>query len=314
MPLLDVRELTVAYVSDGREVEAVRDLSFSVEKGESLAVVGESGSGKTTLAMTLMGLLPKEARVKRGDVVFDGVSLLSLGKEELRRIRWRRMSMIFQASQNALDPVRKVGNQLVELYTYHNRGARKEEAVNRAIETLSTVNLAPSVMDMYPHELSGGMKQRVVIAASLLLEPELLLADEPTTALDVVTQAEILLLIRKVVKERGLTLLFITHDVGLVASLCDRVMVMYGGTDMEQGPLREVLSRPAHPYTERLIKTLRGLEEGRLELEDVKREVTGGCPFLSRCPDAVDRCYREFPSRREKGKVEVRCFVRGGES
>ena len=311
MTILDVRDLNVVYRANGREIEAVRDLSFTVEKGDSMAVVGESGSGKTTLAMAIMGLLPSQAIVRSGQILLEGQDLVTMPESERRKIRWKKVATVFQASQNALDPVKKVGSQLVELYLYHNRGAKKEEALDRVAKALLTVNLSQSIMNMYPHELSGGMKQRAVIAASLLLEPDVLLADEPTTALDVVTQAEILLLIKRIVSERGLTLLFITHDISLVASLCNRIMVMYGGTDMESGPMRDVLLSPTHPYTQRLMEVLNGLEEGRLTLEQLREDQGRGCPFLSRCRFAESRCAEGLPKRRSLGNREVRCLVRG---
>ncbi|WP_168364276.1 ABC transporter ATP-binding protein [Metallosphaera hakonensis] len=313
MALLEVENLSVSYLTDGSYVDAVRDVSFTVEKGDSLAIVGESGSGKTTLAMTLMGLLPVTARVTSGRVTFDGTDLLKLKEEELRRVRWRKMGMVFQASQNALDPVRKVGQQLVELYRYHTKST-KEEARGEVLRALESVNLDRSVANLYPHELSGGMKQRVVIAAAILLDPKLLIADEPTTALDVVTQAEILLLLKRVVRERELTLIFITHDLNLVSVLCKRIMVMYGGTDMEQGTLEDVVASPSHPYTAHLLGTLEGLEEGKLVLGTHREVIKGGCPFYSRCPEAVDYCRVRFPDRREIGPRSVRCLLRGGET
>lgn len=313
MELLEIRNLNVVYTIKSRETIAIRDLSFTVKKGDSVAIIGESGSGKTTLALSLMRLLPDNAKVKSGEILLEGKDILSLKKEELRKIRWRKISMIPQASQNALDPLKKIGDQLIELYLYHNRGASKEEAIDRIISNLKEVNLGEHVMAMYPHELSGGMKQRVIIASSLLFNPEILIADEPTTALDVITQAEILSLIRKIVRERGITLLFISHDISLSKTLCNRMIVMYRGTDVEQGDLNDILLSPIHPYTEMLIETLKSLEEGKLPNKRLNSDFDNliGCPFLPMCDIAISKCSQFFPLKYKLGHRIVRCFVRG---
>ncbi|WP_338598429.1 ABC transporter ATP-binding protein [Sulfolobus tengchongensis] len=316
MALLEVKDLTVSFKLGSKYYDVVRNLSFQVEKGDSLAIVGESGSGKTTAAMAIMGLLPRNAIVKSGSILFNGVDLVKLSKDEWGSIRWKRIAMVFQASQNALDPVKKIGDQLVELYKYHNKNSNKEDAITKVYEVLKMVNLDPSTFKLYPHELSGGMKQRVVIAASLLLDPELLIADEPTTALDVITQAEILLLLRKIIKEKGLSLIFITHDISLASTLCNKIVIMYGGSDMEQGSLKEIITSPLHPYTKHLLRSLTELEEGRLILDkkrnnkvlEFEDQKINGCPFFSKCPEATEKCSGHLPKRIDLRNRKIRCI------
>lgn len=315
MTLLSVRGLSVAYSTEEGELPAVRDVSLELERGEGLALVGESGSGKSTIGLAILGLLPPNARLLSGSIEFEGRELTTLPEEERRRLRWSRISMIFQGSMNALDPLMKVGDQLYELLRYH-RGLEKGAAREVMTGLLGRVGLGPSVLDLYPHELSGGMRQRVVIAMALALEPSLLIADEPTTGLDVTTQAEIILMLRALVRERRMAILFITHDLALAPQLCGRVVVLYGGTTMEAGPIEGVLSRPLNPYTQALLRSLITLERRSGEPiagdPPTLRSLPSGCPFHSRCASAFSRCREALPRELPVQGHSVRCHLYGG--
>jgi peptide/nickel transport system ATP-binding protein len=313
-PLLEVKNLTISYKIKSKIVDVVKDVNFKLNKGDRLAIVGESGSGKTTLALAILGLLPKNAVVKSGEILFNGINLLKLTSNQWRDIRWRKIAMIFQASMNGLDPVMKIGDQLIELYIYHNKYSSKEDVKEKIVEIIKKVNLSPTVLNLYPHELSGGMKQRIIIASSLLLNPDLLIADEPTTALDVITQSEILSLIKRISEERNITLMFITHDISLASLLCKKVLIMYGGTNMEEGELREVISNPLHPYTKHLISSLLEIENGTLtqSKKDLSTYISfSGCPFNLRCPYSDDICKISYPKPimvNDNSRI-VRCFL-----
>jgi oligopeptide/dipeptide ABC transporter ATP-binding protein len=304
MSLLEFDELNVWFeLPDGSSVHAVRDLSLSLQRGDRLGLVGESGSGKTTAILAAMGLLPATATVS-GEIRLDGVPLLATTEKQRRAHRWKDISMVFQGAMNALNPVRRIGQQLVEPMRLHGT-ANREEGMRRAGELLTLVGLEPSHLRRYPHELSGGMRQRVCIAMALACDPSVLLADEPTTALDVIVQAEILALLRRLVNELGLTLILVTHDLPVVAQVCDRVAVMYGGGLMEQGSVEEITRQPAHPYTRLLFQATPDLEDDTpvaalprvLDLD-----ISGtGCPFRLRCDSAFERCATETPEPRVLG-------------
>src|SRR5579872_4143280 len=253
MVLLSINNLGIAYKIGNEYLDAVRDASFDVEQGDSVALVGESGSGKSTIGLSILGLLPKNAKLTTGEILFEGNNIRTLSREEIRALRWKEISMIFQGSMNALDPIFKIGDQMKELLEYHEKGITKIEVHEKSEGIVTKVGLKPSVLNLYPHELSGGMKQRVVIALALLLKSKLLIADEPTTALDVTTQAEIVELLIQLKSEYKMSMIFITHDLSLVESLCEQVVVMYGGTVMERGKTASVFSSPLNPYTKALV-------------------------------------------------------------
>ena len=303
-PLLSVRDLRTYFVSDEGVVKAVDGVSFDLDRGERLAIVGESGSGKSVTALSILGLVdPPAGHVVGGQVVFEGRDLLGLDERHLRAVRGRRVGYVFQDPMTALDPSFTVGSQLVETIRLHTRLSRVE-ARESALQLLNDVHIAQPErrFGAYPHQLSGGMRQRVVIALALACDPVLLIADEPTTALDVTTQAQVLDLVFGLADQRGTAVLLITHDFGVVAGTCDRVLVMYAGRVVEAGRTEEVLRAPRHPYTAALLGSLVRIgEERRARLTPVPGappslvHVPGGCPFHPRCGFCTDRCSTEAP-------------------
>ena len=305
MPLLSVEELSAAFATEGGEVTVLDRVSFAIEAGETLGLVGESGCGKSVTALAIMGLLPKPAgRLVGGRIGFQGDDLGGVPVERLQRIRGNRIAMIFQEPMTALNPVHRVGRQLAEAYTLHAPAARALEAKKRALELLEQVGIpAPERrLSEYPHQLSGGMRQRVMIAMALASRPDLLIADEPTTALDVTIQAQILDLLRALQRETGMAILFITHDLGVIAELCSRVVVMYAGRVAEQATAAALFQRPRHPYTQGLLASIPRLEgTPKTVLSTIPGTVPGigdlpaGCRFANRCPHAVDACQQRAP-------------------
>lgn len=316
MTLLSVRDLATEYGSGGGAVRAVDGVSFEVRPGEILGLVGESGCGKTTVGFSLLGLLPANARVVRGEVSFDGRDLLRLSEGERRALRGNRIAMIFQDPMTSLDPSFTIGDQLLEPLQEH-LGLGREAARKRAVELLTQVGI-PSPAERlrrYPHEFSGGMRQRVVIAIALACDPALLICDEPTSALDVTVQAQILGLLRALQREHQQTgILMITHDLGIVAQLCHRVAVMYAGQIVEQGPVRDVFSRPRHPYTRGLLGSLPGKVARGMPLSQIDgtvpdpRHLPGGCRFQPRCPYALPACLAPPPTLTVE-RQEVACVL-----
>ncbi len=302
MPLLEVQDLTVRFHTRHGVVHAVEGVSLAVEAGETLGLVGESGSGKSVTCLSLLGLIPcPPGRVVRGRALFAGTDLLSCGERCLRQIRGRRIGMVFQDPMTALNPYLRIGAQLAEPLTCHS-GLGRREAWARAEQALEEVGIQDPARRArcYPHQLSGGMRQRVVIAMALIAHPELVVADEPTTALDVTVQAQILELIRALQNARGTAMILITHNLGVVAGACDRVAVMYAGRVVEAGPAPEVLGRPLHPYTEALRRAIpspkaRGGDLPTIPGQPPRLTDAGpGCPFAPRCPAAAEVC-REMP-------------------
>jgi peptide/nickel transport system ATP-binding protein len=302
-PLLDVQALQVAFPSVGGDVRAVDGVTFTVAEGETVCVVGESGCGKSLTALSLLRLLPPAARFGAGSrILFEGRDLLALDEESLRRLRGREIAMIFQEPMTALNPVLTVGEQIAEVVRVHT-GARRADAWQRAVEMLTQVGIAdaPTRAKQYPHELSGGMRQRVMIAMALVLAPRLVIADEPTTALDVTIQAQILELLRGLRASGGMALLLITHDLGVVAEMASRVIVMYAGRVVEEAPVDALFARPSHPYTEGLLAAMPRLDDSRDRLITIRGTVPpphalpSGCTFRDRCPHAFDRCATEEP-------------------
>ena len=301
MALLEVRNLTVSFDTPDGTVHAVNGLSFDLDPGETLGLVGESGSGKTQTALAIMGLLAQNGRVS-GSVVFRGQELLGMSPGELSRVRGSKISMIFQDPDSSLNPYLSIGDQLIEVLTHH-RALRRREARARAIEMLGRVRLSDPEQRMrqYPHELSGGMCQRVMIAMALLCQPDLLIADEPTTALDVTVQSQINSLMGELSEKSSTAILLITHDLGVVAGLAHRVLVMYAGQEMEMAPVDDLFADPRHPYTEGLLNSVPRLDQARSGILNAipgnppsLLELPTGCPFAGRCLYAWEQC-RQLP-------------------
>ncbi len=303
--LLSVKDLVIHYETEDEVVEAVNNISFDIKKGEVLGLVGETGAGKTTTALGILGLLPpKVGHVIQGSIEMEGKDLLKLSEKEMRQIRGKKISMIFQDPMTALNPVKTVGDQIAEVVLLHNH-CSKAEALKRAQEMLAMVGIVPERYKDYPHQFSGGMKQRIVIAIALACEPELLIADEPTTALDVTIQAQILDMMRKLQKEQGTSVILITHDLGVVAEMCDNCAVMYGGELVEYGTLEQVFDNPKHPYTKALYKSIPSLDRDVHRLEVIPglvpdpSDLPEYCSFYERCSEKCDRCNKFDPVRTE---------------
>ena len=305
-PLLSVRHLSTDFVSldktkKGAEVaHALEDVSFEVCPGQTLGLVGESGCGKTTTLMSVMRLLPAAGRITAGEVLLDGVDLLDLSEREMRRYRWKEMAMIFQGAMNALNPVVPVGDQIREPILLHELMDRPE-ADRRVEELLDLVGIAKSRKDQYPHQYSGGMRQRAMIAMALACEPRLLFADEPTTALDVMIQAQVLELLKQIQAELGLAIVLVTHDLGVIAEVCDSVVVMYGGVVAEYGPIDAVYNTPQHPYTQLLLEAFPDLNHPAETLASIPgtpprlNDLPPGCRFGPRCPKYWGFCSEQKP-------------------
>jgi peptide/nickel transport system ATP-binding protein len=302
-PILEVRGLRTSFFTDGGEIRAVDDVSFAVARGKTLGIVGESGCGKSVTSLSIMRLVPTPpGRIVGGEILYGGRNLLALDPAGMRRIRGNQISMIFQEPMTSLNPVFTVGSQVSEAIALH-RGLGKAEARAKAVEMLRLVGIpAPeSRVDDYPHQLSGGMRQRVMIAMALSCDPEVLIADEPTTALDVTIQAQILDLLRSLQAKKGLAVLLITHDLGVVAETADDVVVMYAGTVVERGSVTDIFKRPAHPYTRGLLKSVPSASQGgRLEaipgiVPDLLK-LPRGCRFQDRCPLAGEECRGAEPA------------------
>jgi oligopeptide transport system ATP-binding protein len=302
--LLEVKDLSVRFARrDGAPVDAVQRVSFSLEKGKTLGIVGESGSGKSQTVMALLGLLAKNGKVS-GEALYNGTNLLTMNEAALNRIRGDRIGMIFQDPMTSLNPFLTIERQMTETLQLHRKLSRRE-AKQRAIETLERVRIPDAArrIGMYPHEFSGGMRQRVMIAMALLSEPEILIADEPTTALDVTVQAQIIELLRELNRERGTAIILITHDMGVVAGLCDDVMVMYAGQTVEQAPAQQLFAAPTHPYTIGLLNALPRLtDDDDQPLQTIPGNpplpgmATQGCAFAPRCTYAEERCRATRPA------------------
>ena len=304
MPRLSVNDLRTHFHTRSGVYRAVDGVSFSVERGETLGIVGESGSGKSVTCYSIMGLIPTPpGRIVSGTAMFDGIDLLHCSPAEARSIRGKRVAMIFQDPMTSLNPYMRISEQLIEPLLIHEK-ISKADALKRALAALESVGIndAARRIHLYPHEFSGGMRQRVMIAMALITKPELLIADEPTTALDVTVQAQILELIKKMQRELGMAVIFITHDLGVVSGLCDRVQVMYAGRIVETTDTRTLFHSPRHPYTRGLQRSIPGLQPKGTELytitglpPDVSKPCPG-CAFAPRCEFAIDRCRTTVPS------------------
>jgi oligopeptide/dipeptide ABC transporter ATP-binding protein len=303
-PLLEVKDLATHFVSarGARVVRAVDEVSFSLNAGETLGIVGESGSGKTTLALSILRLLAPAARIVSGEVLFEGEDLLKKSPGEMRRIRGKRIAMILQDPMASLNPLFSIGDQVSEPIRVHE-GVARGRAWTRARELLRAVRIsAPEErVNEYPHQMSGGMRQRIVGAIAISCEPSLLIADEPTTSLDVTIQAQYLNLLRELQRAHHLALIFITHNLGIVAKMCDQVAVMYAGKMVEAGPVRRIFNAPAHPYTEALLSSIPRLSDTGARLTAIDGQPPDlaappkGCAFHPRCPKVIERCRDEVP-------------------
>ena len=300
MTLLSVQDLSVDYLVEGRRRHVVTDVSFELNRGEVLGIVGESGCGKTTLARALIRLLPRAGRISSGRILFEGQDIVSMPIDEFRGMRWDRMSMVFQGAMNVLNPVFPVGRQIGEAIRTHRKGVSRAEALEMAAELLAGVGIDRDRIRSYPHELSGGQKQRVVIAMAMALSPDVVIADEPTTALDVVTQDNVLGQLVDLQREQGFSLILISHDMGVISETCDRVGVMYAGHLVELGPVREIFKTPAHPYTQGLINAIPKLGSPLQAVSipgnpPAEPATISGCRFAARCPFQEETCLDPPP-------------------
>ncbi len=317
-PVLDIRDLRTEFVTDEGIVHAVNGISYRLYPGQTIGVVGESGSGKSVSMLSVLRLLPSPpARIVGGEVWFKGQNLLALPEEEMRRIRGKEIAMIFQDPMTSLNPVLTIGFQIMEPLMLHLK-MNKKEARERAIELLHMVGIPEPAkrVDDYPHQFSGGMRQRAMIAMALACEPTVLIADEPTTALDVTIQAQIVELVKRLRDEMGMALIWITHDLGVVAGLADRVIVMYAGLIMEDAPVDELYAAPQHPYTRALLRSLPRMDATSERLETIEGlppdllELPAGCPFAPRCTFAQPRCFEARPPLEEiRPGHRVACWV-----
>lgn len=315
--LLSVRDLKTSFFTHVGEVKAVRGISFDVNEGEVLGIVGESGSGKSVTSLSIMGLLQYPGRVVDGEILLNGEDILTYSKNQMRKVRGKEIAMIFQDPMTSLNPVYTIGNQIMEMILEHEKMSRRE-ARARAIEMLKLVGIpaAEKRIDSYPHEFSGGMRQRVMIALALSCNPKLLIADEPTTALDVTIQAQILSLIKSLNKQFGMTTMLITHDLGVVATVCDKVAVMYGGLIMEYGTADEIFYHPRHPYTMGLLGSIPHVDGGEkrrlIPIEGTPPDLINppkGCPFSTRCKYCMNVCTREQPPYFAEDKHRTMCWM-----
>ncbi|MCK6583010.1 MAG: dipeptide/oligopeptide/nickel ABC transporter permease/ATP-binding protein [Anaerolineales bacterium] len=300
--ILDVRNVSIHYINEGKPpARAVENVSLSLREGDLLGLVGESGCGKTTLMLSLLNLLPAAGQIVNGNVYYKGRDLTAMSEDEINKIRWSRISIIFQGAMNALNPVRTVGDQIAEAILKHNPAFPKNKIPDRVTELLDLVGIAAAHSDHFPHQYSGGMRQRAMIAMALACNPDVVIADEPTTALDVMIQAQILELLDELRKKLGLSVIFVTHDLGVVAELCDRVLVMYGGVTAEYAGVDTIYNEPKHPYTQELLKAFPDLTKPKKKLSSIPGypprldDLPAGCRFAPRCPAVFDRCQVEEP-------------------
>ncbi|RTZ95537.1 MAG: ABC transporter ATP-binding protein [Deltaproteobacteria bacterium] len=302
MTLLDVSNLSIGYRLRDRLIKAVDSVSFSLEPGKTLGFVGESGSGKTTIGMSLLRLLPENASVLSGSIRFEGRDVYSLSDESLRAIRWKKIAMIFQAAMNALNPVQRINEQVAEALLIHHPKMSKRDALARTAQLFESVGIPENRHADYPHQYSGGMKQRAIIAMALICQPLLLIADEPTTALDVIVQGQILKVIRAIQQEMAIAMIFISHDISVVADVCHDIAVMYGGRIIEAGQRSEILETPAHPYTRMLLASNLTLSDHSFDMPTVHQSRKANirhlgstkendmCPFVCHCRQITDHC------------------------
>jgi len=303
------------YTTRAGDVSAVDNVSFAMKKGEAMGLVGESGCGKTSVAATLLRLLPENAQIKTGQIFLNGTELIGLSEEEMRKVRWRRISMVFQAAMNSLNPVYTVGDQVIEALEAHDLVNTNEEARQRVEELYRLVDLDPKMMDQYPHEYSGGMRQRAIIAMALSCHPDLIVADEPTTALDVIVQDNLLREMTALQKKLGMSMIYISHDIAVIAEVSDRIGVMYAGRLIEFGSAEQIFKHPLHPYTHGLMSAFPSIVGPKRQLAAMPGEPPDlinpppGCRFHPRCPYAQEICKSEVPEYRDIGDEHlVACY------
>jgi peptide/nickel transport system ATP-binding protein len=316
-PILNVRDLTVEYVGLRGKVRAVNNVNLSLDKGSTLGLVGESGCGKSTLGFSILRLVPPPGRISAGQIDLGGVNLLNQSEENMRRIRGGQISMIFQDPMTSLDPLMKIRDHFIELFQTHEPTITKEEAISRTVKLLDSLGIGGDRVDDYPHQFSGGMRQRVMIGLALALEPKLIIADEPTTALDVIVEAQVLELLKRLKEEHGLTLILITHNIGIVAEMADTIAVMYAGQVVEVGPTGDIFETPLHPYTKGLLESAPNV----LHPERSMRPIPGsppdllnppsGCKFHPRCPKVFEPCPFREPRLVKQGTRLVACHLYG---
>ena len=306
--LLEVKNLSMHYDTLDGNVDAVKDISFSVKNGESFGLVGESGCGKTSVAMTLLQLQPDNSVISEGSIKLDGKELIGLSENELRKVRWDSISIVFQGAMNAWNPVIKIGEQIREAMREHSPDSSKQKNIEKINELFNMVGLDETISDRFPHELSGGMKQRAVIALALSCDPKIIIADEPTTALDVVIQDQILNEIKKVQDLLGLSLIYISHDIAVIAEMTDKIAVMYAGSIVEIGPTKSVFESPKHAYTKALLDSTPSIQGEKKKLTSLDGEPPSlineikGCSFSPRCPSPSSACKNQSV---EMGLIQV---------
>lgn len=315
--ILEVDGLKVQFITDHGPVQVIRGISYHVNKEETLGIVGESGCGKSVSSLAVMGLLPRDkSKVCGGSIRFHGEEITHLKEKEMRKLRGNKISMVFQEPMTSLNPVFTIGDQLSQPLRQHTSMSRQEihEQIIRILK-LVEIPRADEVINQYPHELSGGMRQRVMISMAVICNPDLLIADEPTTALDVTIQAQILSLLKKIKKDTHMSMIFITHDLGVLAEVCDRIIVMYAGSIVEEAAVHPFFDHPKHPYSQGLLNSLPREDEHKQFLDSIKGNVPSidslpeGCPFANRCPQVMERCRKSFPPVYEVDGQRCRCWL-----
>ena len=321
MPLLEVKDLKTYYTTLRGAVKAVDGSSFNVEKGEAMGLAGESGCGKSTIALSILRILPSGGKIVGGNILYKHKDLVSMDEDEVRQdIRWKEIAIVFQGAMNALNPVIKVSDQIVEAITLHDKQIRTKEAKERGAKLFELVGVDPSRLDNYPHEFSGGMRQRAMIAMALACNPSLLIADEPSTALDVIVAAQVLKLMKDLKEKLQLAMILITHDLSIIAETCESISVMYGGHIAEYGTVFDVFKEPLHPYTQGLIKSFPDIKARRTRMIAIEGsppdllQPPSGCRFHPRCPYAMDICRKKKPGDFSVSKTHTAaCWLVGKE-
>jgi peptide/nickel transport system ATP-binding protein len=317
MSVLQLDGVTTHYRTLRGWVRAAEDVSFEVGKGEALGLVGESGCGKTTVALSILKILPAGAKIRKGRIIFDGTDLVPLSDAEMRKVRWKGVSIVFQGAMNALNPVFKVGDQIIEAIKLHEPEVTKSDAYDRTEALLEMVGVDASRVNNYPHEFSGGMRQRALIAMALACNPKLLIADEPGTALDVIVQAQVLQLMKSLKEKLGLSMVMISHDLSIVAEVCEKIAIMYAGNIVEYGDVESIFKEPLHPYTQGLLGAFPSIKGERKKLVSIPGQPPDllhpptACRFHPRCPYAMEICKKETPVLEKQGSQEhsVACHL-----
>jgi len=313
--LLEVCNLSVDYLTAKGTVKAVRDVSFTLDKGKTLGIVGESGCGKSTLGFSIIRCVPPPGVIRGGSILFEGIDILKLSEEDIRQIRGRYISMIMQDPMTSLNPVMRVGEHITEMIAAHDPSLAKEERKKRAILLMEKLGILKERFEDYPHQFSGGMRQRVMIGLALALNPKLVIADEPTTSLDALVEAQILTLLNNLRSQLGLTMMLITHNIGIVAETCDKVIIMYAGEVVEESPTLDLFEKPLHPYTQGLLRAVPNIRLDQQDLYWIPGSPPDlinppeGCSFQQRCPYAFAKCKKQPPLTTTSAGRKVRCFL-----